>query len=239
MSWISIGATHNGQQLQLVDKSTNGNTGLCWNQYPVKLLTRERDTIADMPHLLSVIAESCLSPSEAAGIAHAKIASPVITKLDDEYRAALLEYRGKLLLAEKLDLKVLVAFKPNQAPYLGGLFTLLNHVLAIFGITPFPVQVDVEREGSFNRIRWLHEVDIKEQMRLERIKTEIAKCMRPLVADLKALEQKQQVDMDRLLQVHQLSAIFKALFPEEIHPEIKAANEYLLAQPQLIQDILK
>lgn len=230
MTMVPISSTHNKKTLTLTGKG-----GLSWNKYPLQMTSKEQSTVK-MSHALTILGESCLCPSAAAGLKPHQIVCPIIGRLDKQFRAAILDYQLKLNEAEANDLVIIRDLEQrNYVKSYGGWFGWIFRFLSFCGAS-IKSPEEVALEGSVHRKRWIYDIDTKECTRLKYVKDEIVKCIQPVIDDITELNSKKQDSTKKLKELYQLTAVFKAIFPKDDPDEIKQAN--LLLPPDAAQKLL-
>lgn len=229
---VTIGTTHNDKKLSLVAGS---DKALNWATNPVTMTAAQFGAIKNQSAVIAVLQDSWKSPTAAAGIAPNKVVVPVLLALDRDFRAAKLEYQNSLAIAEGEDLKILRALEQSYTiKSYDGFFGFFYTVMEFFGAS-YKSETEAAKEGSSNRIAFMHEISTSESKRLKKVQDDIIKCIAPILADIK---KKAVLDIELLKKLHQITAVFKALFPNVVNADIQAAEKELGALPKNVAGLL-
>lgn len=216
MQLVKISNTYEGKELNLIkEKETES---ISWQAYPVIISKTQLSTLT-MDRVLAVLADTWKSPSELAGLSRDQIIAPIIPHLDRDFRDAREQYITILLEAGQKDFKHIKNLEQQQTldlkSWVGWGADMGAKCLIKMG---FPIKSPKEAialEGSAHRFRWLNDIDTREELRHNRIKTQVKLCMRPLIIDLDKFAQSKLINIERLVKAEQLLAVFEAVFPNE------------------------
>lgn len=218
---VEFRQTYENHQLTLVCEP---GKSLNWADYPVTITQSQFATIENLTALIAVLEDSFKMPSEAAGISANKVASPTIHVIDRKYRKAKLDYKQFLAEAEGKDLTTLQSLHNTyKIRSFVGFYGFFYTVGEYFGFK-YKRDIEVAKEGSNHRLAFMQKVSTLEMARLNDIKDRINRCLTPLLADI---TDHQVEDIAVLKQLHQITAIYRALFPNEVHQEVEAATKLL------------
>lgn len=195
---------------------------ILWATYPVQLTAVQQETI-NTAVLRSIMNDNALSPSKAAGLN--KNVTPLINVLDKEFREAVLKYKLDLAESEGMDRLTIDKLKSyRDAKYSGckGFFRIIGHWLC----SSYVSEAKMKADGSVHRHAWMIRVCDRENERMKGIRKKIENAIKAKLIDIAAL-QAGQTDIDRLKELHQLSAVFKALFPNVNQADVEAARKVL------------
>jgi hypothetical protein len=219
---ITIGRTYEDRQLTLV--CGQGPNTIDWEYYPITITQNQCATIQKFDAVITFLEEKMKIPSEAANIHLSKIASPVIRVINIKCKHAIVKYKNLLSSADEADLHILEELeKLYTITSFKGFWGFFYSIGQCFGIK-YKSDIEYAKEGSVHRLAFMQQVSTLETERLNDIKDRISKCITPLLADVKNSHVE---DIAVLKQLHQISAIYNALFPNEPHLEVEAALEVL------------
>src|SRR3990167_947307 len=193
---------------QLAMLQGNQNQKDLWMKHPIKLSDAEKRTL-NMGRIISVMEGNDCSPSQLAGIAVDRIASPVIRMLDRVYLEAMRNYKKKLDAAEVEDISSITA---NGKFRIFEKYYGFSFLWRIFG-AQFISQAQHDSDARAQRFAWMIGVNVLEEQRLSAVKHHIENALDPLVKKLEDLEKRNQTDVAALTQVSQLRKVYQAHFP--------------------------
>lgn len=217
---VTIGHTFENYRLSLIG---SGDSLINWEKYPVTFSQSQRNSIKNLPAVISFLEGSLKAPSEVANIKN-PLNYGVFVLIDKEYRAANRRYKKDLALAEGEDLKTINTFdKKYYVRSYTSFWGLWYTVREYFGVA-YRNKIEVDKEGSTHRLAFMQQVSMLETMRLEGIKDKISKCIPSLLKDIK---KRQAEDISVLQELDQITAIYNALFPKEQDDDVDEAMNIL------------
>jgi hypothetical protein len=226
---VKFGTTYTHDQREYTLTQVKDPERVSWISNPVTITQSQLATIKNLPEVLAVLANSWKSPSAAASIPAGLIAVPVIHQIDAEFRAAKLDYSNRLALAERGDLINLRELEKNyKIRSFKGLKGFFFKMGKFFG-GKYKSDIAAATETSVHRYAFMIEVSALESVRLKKVKDIITQSITPLLLDIEA---SQTEDVTLLRQLHQLTAIFNALFPNETNENIDRGLSIIASSPR-------